>query len=379
MKIRPLTKLALSLGVGSLVLAACGSSSVAVSAHRGPQSLAANYATVLESPSGNLFTEAQAYQHGQVLEAKSGVLRLMTPQGVSTRGGVSLALTPGGRTSWAAVMAHLELYVSPIYVGPIDDWHAAELPTAVAPFPGSILPVDGNNAMAIVGSKAHGAGNQELVRISATGSVTQMLATNPTLLHLGATVHCGAPVYESLTGSFSNPTLLAACRSGSEVAFVSPLTRSIVAERPPKGYRYLGFSAVGDLTNGTESVAAAVLAPVGGGADEVSLVGSPAGAPMAKLHGRPIASPSFAVSASGDWVLVPLAGGKSQVIEYSPTGALLADRSGPKEGQGIGISSGGHALVVAANPNDTTITLWRDGTRGFVKSGSLSIPEGVNG
>ncbi|WP_298209300.1 hypothetical protein [Ferrimicrobium sp.] len=378
MKIRRLMSLTLSLGVGSLVLAACGGAS-SDSAHQRPQSLAANYATVLESPSGNLYTEAQAYQHGQVLEAKDGVLRLMTPEGVSTRGGVSLALTPGGATSWAAVMAELELYVSPIYVGPIDDWNAAELPTAVAPFPGSVLPVDARSAVAIVGSKAHGASHQELVRISATGSVTQILATNPTLEHLGSSAHCSDPTYESLTGSFSNPMLLATCSSGSEVALVSPLAGDGFADRAPKGFRYLGVSALDELTGTSDAVAAAVVAPVGGGTDEVELVGLGAGTSMAKLPGRPTQSPSFAVSSSGEWVLVPLAGGKSQVIEFSRTGSVLADLAGPKEGQGIGVSNGGHALVVAANPNDTTITLWRDGTSGFVKSGSLSVPEGVNG
>lgn len=379
MNIRRLMSLTLSLGVGSLVLAACGGASSASSSHQQPQSLAANYATVLESPPGNLYTEAQAYQHGQVLEAKGGVLRLMTPEGVSTRGGVSLALTPGGRTSWAAVMAHLELYVSPIYVGPVDDWNAAELPTAVAPFPGSVLPVDAKSAVAIVGSKAHGASHQELVRISATGSVTQILASNPTLEHLGATAHCSTPTYESLTGSLSNPMLLAACGSGSEVALVSPLAGDAVADHAPKGFRYLGVSALAELTGTSDEVAAAVVTPVGGGSDEVELLGLRAGTSMAKLHGRPIQSPSFAVSSSGEWVLVPLAGGKSQVIEFSRTGSVLADLAGPNEGQGIGVSNGGHALVVAANPNDTTITLWRDGTSGFVKSGSLSVPEGVNG
>ncbi|WP_298335483.1 hypothetical protein [Ferrimicrobium sp.] len=379
MNVRQFLKLTLSLGAGSLVLAACGGTSSATSSYRTRHPLAANYATVLESPSGNLYTEAQAYQHGQVLEAKDGVLRLMTPEGVSTRGGVSLALTPGGATSWAAVMAQLELYVSPIYVGPIDHWNAAELPTAVAPFPGSVLPVDAKSAVAIVGSKSHGASHQELVRISATGSVTQMLATNPTLEHLAATAHCSTPTYESLTGSFSDPVLLAMCGSGSEVALVSPLAGDAFADRAPKGFRYLGVSALSELAGTSEEVAAAVVRPVGDGTDQVELVGLGAGTSMAKLHGRPIQSPSFAVSASDEWVLVPLAGGKSQVIEFSRTGSVLADLVGPNEGQGIGVSNGGHALVVAANPNDTTITLWRDGTSGFVKSGSLSVPEGVNG
>ncbi|MEX6428706.1 MAG: hypothetical protein ACYCWN_00055 [Ferrimicrobium sp.] len=365
----------LSLGVGSLLLAACGSTATASVT----RPLAPNYSTVLETKTGDLFAEVRAYQHGQVLEAKGGVLRLMTPQGVSTRGGVNLSLTPNGNTAWAAVIAAIDLYVSPIYVGPIGSWTPAELSTAVAPFPGSVVPLNANAAVALVGSKAHGTGRQELVKIASNGTVDQLIATNPTLEQVASLGRCQAPVYESVAGSGADPTLLARCANPSLVALVSPLQGTGVWDRAPKGSAFVGFSRLVHLKGSRGSVAAAVVAPMRGGADRVELIGSLTSKQVVTLKGVPAASPSFAVSATREWVLIPLAGGRSQVVEFSSKGALLGDVSGPLQGQGLGISNGGHPLVIAGNPNGTAVTLWRQGTRGFVKGGSFTIPQGVNG
>jgi hypothetical protein len=379
--IRRFSTATLALATATLFLAACGSAQTETVSHSAsPAQLTPNYATVLESPSGNLFTEARAYQHGQVLEAKKGVIRLMTPQGVSTRGGVGLTLAPGGQTAWAPVIAERELYVSPIFVGPIDNWKPAELTTAVAPFPGSVLPADATTAVAIVGAKSHGASHQELVRVHSSGSITQILATDPTLEHLLSSGHCKNPVYESLAGSASSPTLLARCGATNYAALVSPLSGTSFIDRAPSGTEFIGLSALTELSGGGHPVAAAVIAPTkGGGSDALTLISKTFSAVSVKLKGRPVASPSFAISSTGEWALVPLAGGNSQVVEFSPTGRVLGSAAGPKNAQGVGVSTGGHALVVAANPNKATITLWRDSASGFVKGGSLSVPQGVNG
>jgi hypothetical protein len=370
----------LCLGLGSLMLAACGSTATTGAKTAQVRPLAPNYATVLETNSGDLFAEAQSYQHGQVLEAKNGVLRLMTPEGVSTRGGVSLALTPGGSTAWAAVIAQLELYVSPIYVGPIGSWKAAELTTAVAPYPGSVLPMNSTKAVAIVGSKAHGARHQELVQISSSGTIGDLLATSATLNHLGSQANCLNPVYESLVGPASSPTLLASCANASRVEFALPLAGTFVVRTPPKGSSFVGLSQLVDLPGSSvaKPVAAAVLASNGTDKDRVELVGSLGSSATALLDGRPISAPSVAASGNGVWVLVPLAGGKSQLIAFSPTGAVASDVAGPKQAQGLGLSLGGHPLVISANPNANVITLWRLGSTGFVKTGSFTVPEGVN-
>ena len=371
-----------ALAAASLILAACGSSSTASVSHNTTLSqLSPNFATVIESPSHDLFAEALAYQHGQVLEAKAGVIRLMTPQGVSTRGGVDLALAPGGQVAWAPVIAVRELYVSPIFVGPLDSWKPAELNVAVAPFPGSVMPVSATTAVAIVGSKSYGARDQELVRIDSSGSITQILATNPTLEHLLSAQNCKDPVYESIAGSPSNPTLLASCGSTNYAAFVTPLSGSSFLDSPPRGTEFVGLSAIAELGGGNHHpmAVAVVGSTTGKGPDAVRLIGPNSSSVSVKLKGRPIASPSIALSSAGEWALVPLAGGDSQVVEFSPAGAVLSNTVGPKNAQGVGVSNSGHALVVAANPNKTTITLWRDTSTGFVRGGSFSIPQGVNG
>ncbi len=379
--IRRFSTATLALATAALFLAACGSTQTkTASQSASPIQLTPNYATVLESPSGNLFTEVRAYQHGQVLEAKKGVIRLMTPQGVSTRGGVGLALAPGGQIAWAPVIAERELYVSPIFVGPIDNWKPAELTAAVAPFPGSVLPVNATTAVAIVGSKNYGASRQELVRIHSSGSITQIMATDPTLQHLLSSGHCKNPIYESLAGASSSPTLLARCSAANYVALVSPLSGTSFIDRAPNETEFLGLSALTKFSGGGHPVAAAVIGPTTGrGSDALILITTTFSALPVKLKGRPVASPSLAVSSTGEWALVPLAGGNSQVVEFSPTGRVVSSAVGPKNAQGIGISNGGHALVVAANPNQAAITLWRDSASGFVKGGSLSIPQGVNG
>lgn len=351
------------VGAG-VMLAACGTTSDA-----SPHALPVNYATVRETVTRALVIEVQAYQHGQVLEATSGRLELRTPQGVSTRAGVNLGLAGDGTTVWAAANAEIQLYVTPIFVGPVGDFHAAELEVAVAPFPGALDPEGASQAIALVGTKSYGATDQSLVAITGSGQVARTILGARALREVARRAGCAGATFRAVLGSASAPTLVASCPTGRALVVLRP--RAGTAARLAAPGRILGVSGP-TLVGGRVEVAAVV---DDGGREELVVFG--AGRTVVPLMHPAVSSPSLAFG--GAFALVPEAGGRSQLVGLNPATRVVEDRVGPRDGQGVGVTLGGRALVVAASPSGDVVRLWVASSGGFSLAGQLAIPQGAGG
>jgi hypothetical protein len=351
------------LAAGAL-LAACGTTSLSA-----PPALGVNFATVRETAAGSLVVEVQGYQHGQVLEATDGALELRTPEGVSTRAGVNLGLTPDGTTVWAAANAEIQLYVTPIFVGPIGDFRAAELQVAVAPFPGALDPESATQAVALIGTRAYGAKDQSLVAITRAGRVAGTLAGQAMLAGAARRAGCAGATYRAVLGRPTDPLLMASCPDRRALVLLHPggqVVRRLVAPGP-----ILGISGP-TVVDGHVEVAVVV----DRGSKEELVVFGPHTAVLPLAH-RAASSPSLA--AGGAYVLVPETDGRSQLVGLGSADQVVLDRAGPRNGQGVGTTLGGRALVVAANPDGDVVSLWISTPSGFATAGRLAIPEGVGG
>jgi hypothetical protein len=332
------------VGVGSLVLAACGSQPAA----QQQSTLPANFATIAATPSGQTATiEVESYQHGQLLLQRGANLMLETPLGVSTRAGIVFAPpATSAAPEFAAEVAHGTWPNSVFWGAHGGSWLPQDVTVAVAPFPGSVVSW-GSGGVAIVGTQSFGAADQSIVRLGPTGAITGTVVPERALAAAARRVGCVDPEYRALDPSAT--VALATCGTSSSLVVYDITTGH--ARAIDLGGPVLGTSGVVASQRG--SLLAAVL---GGHEEHLVVVALPAGLVIARggLGQAASATPSIAADGSQVAVLVPQ--GSSGTLELigpvAPgAGSRVRSVAAPTWAQGVGFLPDGTIEVVAANPN----------------------------
>jgi hypothetical protein len=333
------------VGVGSLVLAACGSQPAA----QQQSTLPANFATIAATPSGQTATiEVQSYQHGQLLLQRGANLTLETPLGVSTRAGIVFAPpATSAAPEFAAEVAH-GTWPNSVFYGGVHggSWLPQDVMVAVAPFPGSVV-TSGSGGVAIVGTRSFGAADQSIVRLGPTGAISGTVVPERALAAAARRVGCGDPEYRALGPSATYA--LATCGTSSSLVVYDIATGH--ARAIDLGGPVLGTSGVVASQRG--SLLAAVL---GGHEEHLVVVALPTGLVIAQGGLGQAASATPSVAADGSQVAVLVPQGSSGMLELigpvAPgAGSRVRSVAAPTWAQGVGFLPDGTIEVVAANPN----------------------------
>lgn|GEM_PF-6149482 len=332
------------VGVGSLVLAACGSQLAA----QQQSTLPANFATIAATPSGQTATiEVESYQHGELLLQRGANLTLETPLGVSTRAGIVFAPpATNAAPEFAAEVAHGTWPYSVFWGAHGGSWLPQDVTVAVAPFPGSVVSW-GSGGVAIVGTQSFGAADQSIVRLGPTGAITGTVVPERALAAAARRVGCVDPEYRALDPSAT--FALATCGTSSSLVVYDIATGH--ARAIDLGGPVLGTSGVVASQRG--SLLAAVL---GGHEEHLVVVALPGGLVIARVGLGQAASATPSIAADGSQVAVLVPHGSSGTLELiGPVapgeGSLVRAVAAPTWAQGVGFFPEGTVEVVAANPN----------------------------